>query len=141
MLPSIAGTWHLRTWRRFQDDGSITYPLGERPRGILIYAADGAMAVQMLTADRPRIDTDDPVGGSAEARAAAYSTCLAYFGRYEQDGRNVVHHVDASLFPNWSKTVQVRPFVCTGGELVLQVKAEDGRLTNEIVWVRGGDAC
>ncbi len=140
MKRHVTGTWRLETWRRVNDDGTVVYPFGERPRGILIYAHDGRMAVQMLAADRPSIDTTDPLGGSAEARAAAYSTCLAYFGSYEVDGENVIHRVEASLFPNWSETVQARPFVLTDRELVLQMKAEDGRVTNEMVWTRESSA-
>ena len=40
----------------------------------------------------------------------AYSTCLAYFGRYAVHGDTVVHPIDVSLFPNWSGAEQSRPF-------------------------------
>lgn len=133
---NITGTWALRAWRRYLDNGTVVYPFGENASGLLIYTSDGYMAVQMLTADRPPLQTDDPIGGSLEERAAAYSSCLAYFGRYEVDGPNVTHKVESSLFPNWSDTIQERPFVCSGGELSLQVRTEDGHLTNEIVWIR-----
>lgn len=141
MQRHIAGTWRLETWRRYNTDGSVAYPFGKKPRGILIYTRDGRMAVQMLSAERATIDTTDPLGGSAEARAAAYSTCLAYFGSYEVDGETVIHRVDASLFPNWSETVQARPFVFDGGALVLQVKGDDGRVTNEMIWARESSEC
>jgi hypothetical protein len=94
------------------------------------------MAVQMVAKDRPRVDARDALGGKVEERAAAYSTCLAYFGTYEVRDNAVIHQVEASLFPNWSDTVQARPFVFEGEDLVLQVKADDGRVTNEIVWAR-----
>jgi hypothetical protein len=136
MKSDIAGTWILKTWRRFGDDGTLVFPLGEDPSGILIYTEDGNMAVQMLTANRPRLNTDDPVGGDAEERAAAYSSCLAYFGTYKVDGQKVIHNVEAALFPNWSQTFQERPFVRNGNELSLQVIGEDGRLSNEIIWTR-----
>jgi len=136
MEPRIAGTWRLKTWRRFEEDGSVFYPFGEDACGILIYSPDGHMAVQMLASERPLIETDDALGGSEQQRAAAYSSCLAYFGTYEVRGQSVVHKVAASLFPNWSNTVQERPFVRNGQELVLQVTTEDGRITNEIVWER-----
>lgn len=136
MQRRIAGTWELRTWRRFESDGRTSFPFGKSPRGLLIYAPDGRMAVQMVAADRPRIETADALGGAVEQRASAYSTCLAYFGRYEVRDDQVIHRVEGSLFPNWSETVQARPFVFEGEDLVLQVKAEDGRVTNEIVWKR-----
>jgi hypothetical protein len=125
-------------WRRFGEDGTVAFPFGEDASGVLIYTPDGNMAVQMLTADRPRLNTDDPIGGDVGERAAAYSSCLAYFGTYEVDGQSVIHNVEAALFPNWSRTLQQRPFVRNGNELSLRVMGDDGRLTNEIVWIRKG---
>lgn len=139
MQQRITGAWQLQTWKRYRDDGTTEYPFGMTPRGILIYADDGSMAVQMVVADRPRLDTDDPIGGSIEQRAEAYSTCLSYFGSYELRESEIVHNVDAALFPNWSNTSQVRPFVFDEGKLVLQVKDNTGRVTSEIIWERKQD--
>lgn len=136
MQLDIAGTWQLVTWKRHPDETHVVYPLGENPLGILIYTADGSMAVQMLVADRPALNTEDPVGGSTEERAQAYSTCLSYFGSYEVTANAVIHHVDAALFPNWSNSTQARPYVLDNGRLILQVKDDSGRVTNEIIWER-----
>lgn len=138
MSITIAGSWKLLAWRRYVGD-EVIYPLGEDVTGILIYAEDGSMAVQMFAAQRPAIPTTDPLGGTLEERAAAYSTCLAYFGTWAQQGDKIVHHITASLFPNWSGTVQARPFTCDGQELVLRTPPEegpDGIVVNEIAWVR-----
>lgn len=132
----ITGTWRLVTWRRYHDDGTFFYPFGEEPDGILVYTADGFMAVQMVQADRPTLATDNAVGGTESERAAAYSTCLSYFGRYRFDDDQVVHLLDGSLFPNWSGTSQVRPFRLDDGDLVLEVHDPSGRITNEIAWRR-----
>lgn len=132
----ISGTWRLATWRRYEDDGTFFYPFGEQPDGILVYTPDGFMAVQMVQADRPTLDTDNAIGGTEGERAGAYSTCLSYFGRYRFDGEQVVHMLDGSLFPNWSGTSQVRPFRLDDGDLVLEVRDASGRITNEIVWRR-----
>jgi hypothetical protein len=138
MTLNIAGTWVLKFWRRFLEDGTIIFPFGEDAYGLLIYTEDGNMAVQMLTKDRPHLNTEDPIGGNVEERAVAYSSCLAYFGTYEVDDQTVIHNVEAALFPNWSDTLQKRPFVLQGDELSLQVVDDDGRLANEIVWTRKG---
>jgi hypothetical protein len=135
----LTGTWKLIGWRRIAEDGTVTHPLGEHPHGLLIYAANGRMAVQMTAADRPRLDTGDPVGGDAQARADAYSTCLAYFGTYELRGEEVVHRIDMSLFPNWSGQEQVRPFTLEDGELTLRTPptpGPNGTVVNEIAWSR-----
>ena len=135
----LTGTWKLIGWRRIAEDGTVTHPLGEHPHGLLVYAANGRMMVQMTEADRPRLDTSDPVGGDAQARAAAYSTCLAYFGTWELRGEEVVHQIEMSLFPNWSGQEQVRPFTLEDGELVLRTPptpGPSGTVVNEIAWSR-----
>jgi len=140
MSVSVAGSWKLLAWRRLEGE-SISYPFGEDATGLLIYAADGSMAVQMTAANRPTIPTTDPLGGDAEERAAAYSTCLAYFGTWEVDDDKIIHHVQASLFPNWSGTVQPRPFTCDGQELILRTPpaaGPNGTVVNEMSWVRVG---
>lgn len=139
MERDVTGAWRLETWRKLGEGGTVSYPFGEKPLGTLIYTPDGHMAVQMLAAERASLDTDNALGGTADERAAAYSSSLAYFGRYEVKGESVIHHVTGSSFPNWSMTTQERPFVCRGEELCLQVKDVDGHVTNEILWRR--DAC
>src|SRR5579875_2289448 len=117
---TIVGSWKLTAWRRLVEGEDPVYPFGEDALGRLIYAQDGTMAVQMVAAGRAPIPTDDALGGMPGQRAAAYSTCLAYFGTYEVQGESVIHRVEASLFPNWSGTVQARPYTFEGDELVLR---------------------
>jgi hypothetical protein len=134
MAIDLKGTWRLLAWRRVAQDGTITYPFGEDATGILIYTAEGRMAVQMTAQRRPGLATSDALGGDAQERAAAYSTCLAYFGSYEVQGESVVHRVDASLFPNWSSAEQVRPFSYDGDRLVL--RTPPSAVVNEMSWIR-----
>lgn len=141
MTQAIVGSWRLTAWRRLTEGEDPFHPFGPDPTGLLVYAPDGAMAVQMTAAHRPKIGGDDPLGGPIDARAAAYSTCLAYFGRWTIEGDSVVHHIDASLFPDWSGAAQARPFTLEGDALVLRTPPHqvDGRtVVNEMAWVRAG---
>lgn len=139
MTSTLIGNWHLTQWRRIDSAGNITFPLGADASGILIYSADGSMAVQMTAAKRPNIATTNALNGSMEEQAAAYSTCLAYFGTYEVDDGSVIHKIDKSLFPNWSNTVQKRPFNCDGKILILFTPPSEtpsGAVVNEMSWAR-----
>ncbi len=139
MRNPIVGTWRLTAWRRLTNGADPAYPFGEDATGLLIYADDGRMAVQMTAAHRPKLAIDDPLGGPVEARATAYSTCLAYFGSYAFDADAVTHRIKASLFPDWSGEAQVRPYTLDGDTLVLRTppKTEAGRtIVNEMAWVR-----
>ncbi len=142
-MSRLIGAWQLTAWRRTGSDGSVTYPLGENVRGLIVYTANGHMIVQMTTAGRAQIDSTDPLGGDPNQRAGAYSTCLAYFGTYEVSGQQVTHHIEASLFPNWSATTAVRPFEIDGDRLVLRTPPSpsgDITIVNEMSWVRSDSA-
>jgi lipocalin-like protein len=136
----LTGTWKLLAWRRIAGDGTVTYPLGADASGLLVYTANGRMAVQMAAANRPSLTSDDPpLGGDVQQRAQAYSTCLAYVGSYELQGDTVVHRIEESLYPNWSGAEQVRPFTYDGTELVLRtppVDGPNGPMVNEMSWTR-----
>jgi hypothetical protein len=139
MSIDITGTWKLLAWRRLEEGKDIAYPLGEDATGVLIYAPNGFMAVQMVAADRPNIESTDALGGDVDERATAYSTCLAYYGSYEIQGDSVVHRLEGSLYPNWSGTLQSRPFTYDGDVLVLRTPPStgpDGTVVNEISWER-----
>ena len=101
------------------------------------------MTVQITGSNRPAVAGDDPLGGDAEARAAAYSTYLAYFGTYDVQGENVVHLIDGSLFPKWSGEKQVRLFTIEFDQLVLStppmVLADGTTVVNELAWKRDKD--
>jgi hypothetical protein len=135
----VVGTWKLVAWRRIVDDRTVSYPLGEDADGLLIYTAEGGMAVVLTAVNRPEMPKNDPLGGDVDRRAEAYSTCLAYIGTYELREEEVVHRIDVSLYPEWSGDVQVRPFAYTGGELVLRTPpahTQNGMVVNEITWAR-----
>ena len=139
MSSELSGVWKFVAWRRIAQDGTISYPLGEGAHGQLIYTDGGHMAVQITAADRPALQTGDPLGGDSEERAGAYSTCLAYIGTYEVQGDTVVHTIDVSLYPNWAGVQQVRLFTYENGELILRtppMNTESGTVVNELAWMR-----
>jgi hypothetical protein len=127
----------LVQWRRIAADGTESFPLGTDASGTLLYTDDGYMSAMMVAAERPGIEGGDPLGGDPEARAAAYSTCLAYAGTWERDGDVVTHWVTDSLYPNWSATVQPRSIADRDGQLVLRTPQDGpGAVVNEIAWTR-----
>ncbi len=139
MSKDIVGSWRLIGWRRIDEHGNISYPLGADAVGLLIYGPDGRMAVQMTTKNRPNLAIHDPLSGEPAELARAYSTCLAYFGTYEVDGDFVIHNVQQSLYPNWSNTEQRRPYNCDGQTLILLTppsESANGAVFNEMSWER-----
>ncbi len=139
-MTELNGTWHLIGWQRIAGDGSVSYPLGADATGLLIYAENGRMAVQISGVNRPQMAGSDPLGEDEQARAGAYSTYLAYFGTYEVQGQSVVHHIEGSLFENWSGESQIRPFTSEFDQLVLctppMLLADGTTVVNELTWRR-----
>jgi len=116
---ALSGGWRLESWVSLADDGSEALPMGASPEGILVYAPDGTMVTAFGRADRDRFATDDLTGGSVADRSAAFSSFIAYGGRYSVDGSTVTHSVEVSLFPNWVGTVQRRHWqLDRGGQLL-----------------------
>jgi hypothetical protein len=140
VAPAVAGRWELLECRSVDDDGAVTgWPLGEHPRGLVIYTPGGWMSGQLAATDRPTVEGDDPLGGPPDQRAAAYSSYLAYWGRYTIAGDRIIHHVDGSMVPGWAGLEQVRYFSLSGDVLVLRtppMRLAGATTVGELTWRR-----
>ena len=139
------GTWILVTSEFRTSAGKVTYPLGEKAVGILIYDTGGRMAAQLMRPDRPKFASGDMRGGTPEENKAAVEGYVAYFGKYEVNGTNgtIIHHVEASLFPNWLGQDQVRSFEFSADAGTLTLKtlpllSGGQEMTGVLVWKRLG---
>lgn len=133
----FVGTWRLVSWENRDALGQVNYPYGKDAVGYLIYAADGYMSATLTKDNRPHFATGDVSGGTMEEQAMAAQTYAAYCGRYEIQADKVIHHVEASLFPNWVGTDQARFFEFTGGKLVLSTPPTligGKQQTSHLIW-------
>jgi hypothetical protein len=129
----IVGVWRLRAFESHREGQPVRYPFGRDATGLLVYAADGTMAGQLMRPGRPAFASQTISGGSdAELRAAA-TGYVAYAGTFEVDeGRGMVlHTVVMSLFPNLIGTVQERLAMLDGN--ALELRTPDGA---RLVWER-----
>lgn len=136
----LVGTWRLRTWTSEGDDGAL-HPMGEAPEGIVVYGADGTMITTIGRAGRAPIDGGDLLGGPVEQRLEAMTTFIAYAGTFRVEGRDVLHVVEMSLFPNWIGTTQRRHVALDPDGRTLELTADPfvlrGRLsTQRLTWDR-----
>src|SRR5512146_3060132 len=99
---AFVGTWKLVSFIFQNTDGTSSNAFGVEPSGYIFYAADGYMAVAFMSAGRPHYQTQDPMAGTTQEKAAAVDTFFSYCGRYEIQGQEVVHHIEVSLLPNWT---------------------------------------
>ncbi len=118
----LLGTWRLVSWENTSADGTISYPLGRQPAGLIMYTDDGYMSVAVMRADREPFAAGDLLAGSSEEKARAAESYVSYCGRYELRDDAVIHHIELSLFPNWSGIDQERLLEVTGNRLTLRTR-------------------
>ncbi len=127
---ALVGAWALLSCRvRDADGATIAEPLGPRPGGLLIYTADGHVAVHAMAAP-------------PAARGAAADAYFGYAGTWRREGRLVRHAVDVASFPNWSGTVLVRDAELRDNVLVLSGEsslADERAALFVMTWRRVGD--
>lgn len=138
---ALVGTWKLVSATNTTDKGEVIEDAyGQTPTGLLTYTADGRMMAIITYGGRKPILTSP---ASIQDRAEAFSTFLAYAGRYTFSGDRVIHHIEAAWRQDWVNTDQIRFIVkLQGNRVTLRtpplVNLSRGlRLANqELVWER-----
>jgi len=133
----LVGAWRLVSVET-RDEGGELVRRGERT-GYLIYSTGGYMSVSFMKEGRPRFESGDIRGGTAEEKIAAINGYVSYAGRYTVNDGAVVHHIEVSLFPNWVGESQERAYRLEGGRLTLStpLMLVGGRqLSTHLVWER-----
>ena len=113
---SVVGTWKLLSVTATDEKGNVDKPvLGQHPSGLITYTANARMMAIISDDGRKPLSIADRVAAPMEERAEAYSTFMAYAGRYEFTCDKVVTHVEVASLQNWVNTDQTR-FVTVEGD-------------------------
>jgi hypothetical protein len=125
---NLVGAWRLVTYEESPVDGSpTTRPLGDSPKGYIIYSADGFMAAFLSSTDER--SKADPI---------------AYAGPYSVDEEQQVVHqqADLSLIHEWAGKTQNRKIRIEGDRRILSTVSPailSGRSTNAVItWQKAG---
>jgi hypothetical protein len=119
---AILGPWKLISMEATNQQGGVFYPFGESPSGMIMYDPSGYMSYTAMRTGRPNFASGDLAGGTPEEKRAAFEGFDAYCGTYDLDleERVVIHHVEASKFPNWEGSEQLRYFKVTEDRLIVK---------------------
>lgn len=109
----LVGTYRVVSFENFADDGEVQRPFGDTPRGFAMYTAEGYMSAILMVRDRPNFPEGDILAASDDDRVAAFATSSAYAGKWEIIGDQIIHHLEATTYPNWTDTDQPRDFDLT----------------------------
>lgn len=117
----LIGSWKLISYEDRDSSGTVVYPYGKSPAGMIIYDSTGHMAVQIMKNPPPDVASDDWDKFTAAERVALYDGYVAYFGRFEVDvARKVVIHLpEADLSRLYIGRREERNFELAGDRLIL----------------------
>lgn len=118
----LIGAWKLVSYVEKPTDGSEPfYPLGEKPKGIIMYTPDGYMSAQLERPDRPSFASGDWFRGTPEEVREEASGYIAYSGPFhtDEEKQHLTHSMFVSLFPNWESQTQPRAVRIEGDTLHL----------------------
>jgi hypothetical protein len=122
-IAMLTGSWRLETFMVLSPDGSKAEPLGDRPRGMITYGADGSMSVHLVKC-------------SATSGAGVMQAYTAYFGSYtvDLDRAVITHHIEGATPDSLAGTQQQRVFELEDDLLVLTTAGSSGMA--ELRWRR-----
>jgi hypothetical protein len=140
LFEKLIGSWMLEELTELSvTSGDISYPMGENPKGLIIYNRDGYMSAQIMNPNRRNFNQEHWTGATAEEYTQESSSYLAYSGPFHADEENqtLSHTMYISLFPNWTGQTQNRiihfeneflflesgkPFISNGKEVLHKLK-------------------
>jgi hypothetical protein len=133
------GGWNLKSYVAICSDGRVLQPYGDQPYGKIIYDADGNLGVFLMASNRDKFESDNPSRSTPDESKVAMDKMMAYCGTYtiDEEQHIVTHQLEASSFPNWENTDQIRKFSFDGNELKLEslpTQSRDVTWTLSLLW-------
>jgi hypothetical protein len=106
----LVGAWTLLLVDGVKADGTHVPQFGPNPDGILMFSPSGRYSVQFERANLPKVKANDREKATADETKAIATGTLAHFGIYTANDadKTFTMHIEASSFPNWDGTKQVR---------------------------------
>ena len=112
----VIGTWKAVSVVNTRPDGSLYYPFGPSPKGILVFAANGHFAFILNRPDLAKFASGSRLTGTAEENKALVHGSFANFGTYSVANGIVRMNVEGGTWPGWVGTELERQIVSFSGE-------------------------
>ena len=104
---------------------------GPNPKGSLIFKANGRYSLQLIRPDLPKYQSNNRTQATPAEYRITVEGSLSHLGTYSVSGTDLIFHVEASTFPNWTGTDQKRNNLSvTGDELKYTNLAPSGGYRN-----------
>lgn len=130
------GSWTLLSYDLRLPSGVVERPMGDHPRGRILYLVNGQMSAQLMGSGIEPMANADSDKATADEAARAWRNYVGYWGTYTVDAAAgvVTHNVEGAWFPNWVGLEQVRHYAFSGNQLTL--KADSPAWHASLVWQR-----
>lgn len=117
----LIGAWRLVSCLNIDESGNTSEgPLGARPRGLLIYSANGYMSVSIMRSDQNIKFWNSPRESSSSASENPQMNYIGYSGKWRlENGAAIVHEVEVSAHPQMVDTEQFREMTLYKNQLTL----------------------
>lgn len=136
----LVGTWRLVSASTSTENGKTNNEAyGPNPSGLITFTPEGRMMTIIAMGGRKPLSVADRVSAPLNERAEAFSSFIAYGGRYDLEGDKETLHIDVSSLQNWVGTDQVRFVSFQADRLTLRTPPmpRGGVMqTFELVWER-----
>jgi hypothetical protein len=110
MREQLVGTWNLVIAEITAADGKKTLPFGDKPKGQLIFTADGHFSQVHVSSGLPKIAGNNRLNGTDADNRAIMQGTLSLFGTYsvDEEKKTLTFNIVASTYPNQEGTSQTR---------------------------------
>ena len=110
MREQLVGTWTLVIAEITAADGKKTLPFGDKPKGQIIFTADGHFSQVHVSSGLPKIASNNRLAGTDADNKAIVQGTLSLFGTYSVDEheKTLTFNIVASTFPNQEGASQTR---------------------------------
>lgn len=139
----LIGSWRLLSYIEVPlDGGDSRFPMGKTPKGLLIYAPDGYMSVQISASTERNFESGDRMDATQAELLACMRNYIAFSGSYTVDDLNgsVEYAIHTSLFPNWEEQKQSRKIDFEGNVLfqksLAPIRSDGVMVHSYITWQR-----
>ena len=104
----IVGAWKLKSFTELDVGTNATsHPMGRNARATVIYTSSGHVAT-IFAAEGRNPATTIPI--AAIEAAHLFQTMVAFAGRYETKGNELIYYPEITWNEEWNGTTQVRHF-------------------------------
>ena len=123
-LNNGVGTWSLLSVTNTHPDGTVTYPVGERATGILMFDAAGNFSWQVIDPSIPRFVSNNRLAGTHEEYRAAVHGVMSHFETYAVDPSGTPLTLDfvSSCWPHIPGPDISAPSSCRATSLPLPIR-------------------